>query len=47
MAKKKQNSNAGSPIEPEIKVNFRRPWVLIITLVIAALILAAAYYVLV
>ena len=33
-------------IEPKIKVNFRKPWVIVTTLVIVALILAAIYYLL-
>ena len=33
-------------IEPKIRVNFRKPWVIVVTLVIVALILAAVYYVL-
>ncbi len=45
MAKKK-DSSIGESLEPDIRVNFRRPWVMIITLVIAALILAAIYYLL-
>jgi hypothetical protein len=31
-------------IEPDIRVNFRKPWVIIATLIIVALILAAVYY---
>jgi hypothetical protein len=46
MAKKRRDI-AGESLEPEIRVNFRKPWVLVITLVIAVLILAAIYYLLV
>ena len=31
-------------IEPRMRVNFRKPWVVVTTLVIVALILAALYY---
>jgi hypothetical protein len=41
MAKRKE---AEERIEPEIKVSFRKPWVIITTLVIAAIILATIYY---
>lgn len=35
----------GTPrIEPDIRVNFRKPWVIIATLVLVALILGAIYY---
>jgi 1,4-dihydroxy-2-naphthoate octaprenyltransferase len=41
MAKKK---GAEEKIEPDIKVSFRKPWVIILTLVVAALILATLFY---
>lgn len=46
MAKKRRSGAAGESIEPEIRIDFRRPWVMIITLVIVVLILAAIYWLL-
>lgn len=46
MAKKGRSGVSGESLEPEIRVNFRKPWVIVVTMVIVALILAAIYYLL-
>ena len=46
MAKKRRSGATGESLEPAIRVDFRKPWVMIVTLVIVALILAAIYYLL-
>ncbi len=43
MVKKRRSGAAGESLEPEIRIDFRKPWVMIVTLAIVALILAAIY----
>jgi len=43
LIKKKRGGAAGESLEPAIWVDFRKPWFMIITLAIGALILAAIY----